>query len=148
MFFFGQLVTIAFSLSLACFQQFFSIDVLDFPGVACLSGMSFRNKLIFSTMLLPGAAAILAVPPLILLMRRSANMERFYHEAVEMFWFSLMFVMFSVYPSVSRVTVSTFSCLNLGTDGKPLSSHSDLGASHARFSLRPHSHTVGQVTHG
>jgi hypothetical protein len=96
--------------------------------VACLSGMPFRNKLIFSTMLLPGAAAILAVPPLILLLRR-ANMERFYHEAVELFWFSLMFVMFSVYPSVSRVTLSTFSCLNLGTDGRPLSSHSDLGVS-------------------
>jgi hypothetical protein len=99
--------------------------------------MSFRNKLIFSTMLLPAAAAILAVPPLILLLRRNANMERFYHEAVELFWFSLMFVMFSVYPSVSRVTLSSFSCLNLGIDGEPLSSHlrSDLGASHARLRL-------------
>ena len=91
--------------------------------MACVSGMSFRNKLIFSTMLLPGAAAILAVPPLIMLVRRSADTERFYHEAVELFWFSLMFVMYSIYPSVSRVTISAFSCRNLGTDGKPPSPH-------------------------
>jgi hypothetical protein len=111
-----QLVTMPASVVL--YRQFFSIDVLDFPGMACLTGLSFRNKLLYSSMLLPGAAVILAIPPLILLLRKNANNERFYHEAVELFWFSLMFVMFGVYPSVSRVTLSTFSCLNLGTDGK------------------------------
>ena len=80
--------------------------------------MSFRIKLVYSTMLLPILAVILAIPPLILWLRKNATNEKFYHQAVELFWFSLMFVLFGVYPSVSRVTLSTFSCLNLGTDGK------------------------------
>ena len=111
-----QLLTMSVSITLS--RQFFSIDVLDFPGMACIAGFSFRSKLLCSTLLLPGAVVILAVPPLILFLRKSSTDERFYREAVELFWFSLMIVMFGVYLSVSRVTLSTFSCLNLGTDGK------------------------------
>ena len=85
--------------------------------------MSFRIKLVYSTMLLPILAVILAIPPLILWLRKNATNEKFYHQAVELFWFSLMFVMYSIYPSVSRVTISAFSCRNLGTDGKPPSPH-------------------------
>jgi hypothetical protein len=86
--------------------------------MACLASLSFSNKLVYSTMLLPVLAVILAIPPLILWLRKNAINEKFYHEAVELFWFSLMFVMFGVYPTVSRVTLSTFSCINLGSDGK------------------------------
>ena len=48
------------------------------------------------------------------------SIEERLEDAWELFWFSLMFVMFSVYPFVSRIILSTFSCLDLGTDGEDL----------------------------
>jgi hypothetical protein len=87
--------------------------------------LSFKFKLMNSTMLLPGATAVLLVPPLILWVFKGSN-SRQCEEAWELFWFSLMFVIFSVYPSVSRIILSTYSCLNLGTDGNDRPSSTSL----------------------
>jgi len=96
---------------------------LDFPGVVCMTGfISFRNRLIYTTMLLPAAAAILAVPPLILKASlffkwQKKNLNEAYKESVGLFFSSLLFVIFLCYPTVSRITFSALSCANLGSDG-------------------------------
>jgi hypothetical protein len=104
-------------------STFIAIDIWEFPGLGCITReVPFVDKLTTSTMFLPMAVVLLSVPTILITLRlRSRNIDRNanarYRESIELFCFALLFLMFVSYPTISRMTLSSLSCTNLGTDG-------------------------------
>jgi hypothetical protein len=97
-------------------------------GLACITdSVPYKEKLIYSSLLLPCFLAVLLVPviwaSLWYKQRPSApdednkkrNVTR--DKVWDYFYFSILFVTFTAYPAVSRNILSTFSCVQLGADG-------------------------------
>jgi hypothetical protein len=90
-------------------------------GIACITdSVPHRDKLIYSSLLVPGFFAVLIIPPVLAyILYRNRDRET-YSKALDYFYFSMLFVTFTAYPAVSRNILSTFACINLGADGNLL----------------------------
>ncbi len=77
--------------------------------------MPFKEKLIYSSLLLPCFLLVLLVPAVLASIVYKEG--KIYHLTWDYFYFSVLFVTFAAYPAVSRNILSTFACVQLGSDG-------------------------------
>ena len=88
-------------------------------GSACLLiDFSFYDKLLTYTLGPYLIIAILALPSTCAMLKKHAKKD----VLVDLLWQSSLFFFFLIYPSVSQIVLSTFSCDDLSFDGKFLSS--------------------------
>ena len=88
-------------------------------GSACLLiDFSLYGKLLTYTLGPYLIIAILALPSTCAILKKHAKKDAL----VDLLWHSSLFLFFLIYPSVSQIVLSTFSCDNLSFDGKFLSS--------------------------
>ncbi len=87
-------------------------------GLACITDIvPYREKLMYSSLLIPGFFFVLLVPALFAQAAFSKSNRSRIEKCWDAFYFSILFITFAAYPAVSRNILSTFACVNLGIDG-------------------------------
>ena len=98
----------------------FRFDLISLPGPSCIADrVSYKQKLLVYTLFPVLAIALLSMGPLLSLCSRlvSKNYKKWMarDEAVwNQFWYSLMFFLFLIYPTVSMTTLKSFDCADVG----------------------------------
>jgi hypothetical protein len=91
-------------------------------GLACITEtISYTDKLIYSSLLIPCFAAVLLAPSIFAdVWYSNESIEqnvKTRKKCWDFTYFSAFFITFAAYPAVSRNILSTFACAHLGADG-------------------------------
>lgn len=102
--------------------KFFQLDFISLPGPACLTfDWSYNDKLVVYTVVPIVVVLLVGLPTAIAFAaaRRFAVLAEYpkWSQTVSLFWYSLLFFLYIVYPMVSVQCLSSFSCHDLGVAG-------------------------------
>uniref|UniRef100_A0A7S0LWG4 Uncharacterized protein n=1 Tax=Cryptomonas curvata TaxID=233186 RepID=A0A7S0LWG4_9CRYP len=97
----------------------FRFDLVAFPGINCLvEGIDYKSKLLIYTIFPIVVIIPLFITPVLSILLR-VDKER-QNLVTNQFWYSLMFFLFLVYPTVSFQTLRSFNCVVIGHHGSLL----------------------------
>ena len=103
----------------------FRFDMISFPGPNCVvAEFSYTERLLIYTVLPVVIITLLCIAPTIsaclLMVKRDKKKEEYsknHDVVIDQFWYSLLFCLFLLYPTVSVATLRSFNCQDLGPSG-------------------------------
>jgi hypothetical protein len=106
----------------SCYALLVLIDAVFVQGLACITDtVPYKEKLMYSSLLLPCFCVVLLLPCVFadIWYKQSTSVQdvKVREKCWDYFYFSILFIVFTAYPAVSRNILSTFACANLGADG-------------------------------
>ena len=94
----------------------FRFDLVAFPGITCLlQGISYTSKLLIYTLFPLVIILLLFIAPILGKLFSIQGEKR--ELVTNQFWYSLMFFLFLIYPTVSFQTLRSFNCQVVGKYG-------------------------------
>lgn len=99
--------------------KFFQLDFISLPGPACLTyDWTYKARLLVYTVVPILVVLLISMPVSILfVMGGMTGATAKWDKTVSLFWYSLLFFLYVIYPMVSVQCLSTFSCHNIGPAG-------------------------------
>ena len=104
-------------------MNFFSLDLFNFPSVACvMRGLSYTGKHQIFTLVPILIVMLLAVPSaamaILTRMGRLRPEPQVVQDTISSFFFFTLSFLFLIYPTVSATVLNTFNCANLEEHGR------------------------------
>ena len=104
-------------------MSFFSFDLFNFPGIACvMRGLSYMEKHQIFTLVPTGVVVLLAVPSatmaILIRMGKLQPEPQVVQDTIASFFFFTLSFLFLIYPTVSATVLNTFNCADLEDHGR------------------------------